>query len=126
MSWKWVSNIIEFNIIILLIEIRIVVYYFICLTDNLFKIRFKIFNGSSTNYGDPNRARTISNNVAISLTLVAFGSGVDFGEIPFEYFASIVSFTAFLLKYILREVGWALDLWDYEDEKGLYTYDFES
>jgi len=68
------------------------------LIGDLFIIRFEIFCGSFTNYGDPNGARTVGNNVSISLTLVALGNGADFGEIPFGGFAPIVLFTAFVLK----------------------------
>ena len=80
------SNIVEFNIIIL-IGIEVIVY-FIWLIGNLFKIRFKIFSRSSTNYGDSNRAKTISSNVVISLTLVALDNGADFGEISFGVLCS--------------------------------------
>jgi len=92
-----VSNIVEFNIIFL-IEIRIVVYFFIWLISNLFRIRFRIFSGSSTNYDDPNRARTISSNVSISLTLVAFDIGAILEKSPLGCFTLIVLFTAFTLE----------------------------
>jgi len=105
---RWVEGsygIVEFNIFIFLIKIRIVVNFYVYLEGDFLRIRFGNFGRSSTNYGRPNEARTVGNNVVISLTLVAFGSGVGFGEIPFGGFTSIVSFTAFALEISLTWRG---------------------
>jgi len=62
--------------------------------------------------------------VSISLTLVAFCSGADFGEIVFGYFAPIVSFTDSSLEINLMRRGMGTFL-DCEDEEGINIDDFE-